>query len=119
LGIITFSLFAFVGMAVGFASLAAVHRALLRRLRPMPAYIVVEIVLWLSSVAIYLGRSLRWNTWDVIMHPVGIAKDIVGGALVPTPEGIALIGMFFVLLSTLYAAVWTVWRVSPDTEHRN
>ena len=33
------------------------------------------IVIGLSGYGVYLGRFLRWNSWDVISDPVGIAYD--------------------------------------------
>jgi uncharacterized membrane protein len=33
------------------------------------------IVIGLSGYGVYLGRFLRWNSWDVLSDPVGIAYD--------------------------------------------
>jgi uncharacterized membrane protein len=30
----------------------------------------------LSSVGVYLGRFLRWNSWDVFFHPVQVVGDL-------------------------------------------
>jgi uncharacterized membrane protein len=33
------------------------------------------IVIGLSGYGVYLGRFLRWNSWDVLFDPLGIAYD--------------------------------------------
>ena len=32
----------------------------------------------LSSIGVFLGRFLRWNSWDLLQDPIPIAKDIYG-----------------------------------------
>jgi len=32
---------------------------------------------WLSALGIYLGRVLRWNSWDAIREPAHIAADVL------------------------------------------
>ncbi|QJP35953.1 DUF1361 domain-containing protein [Nonlabens sp. Ci31] len=35
-------------------------------------------ILFLCGYGIYLGRALRWNTWDVIQHPQQLFLDMAG-----------------------------------------
>jgi uncharacterized membrane protein len=41
------------------------------------------IVIGLSGYGVYLGRFLRWNSWDVISDPVGIAYDTLDPLINP------------------------------------
>lgn len=34
-------------------------------------------ILILCGYGIFLGRVLRWNTWDIIQHPKTLLKDMV------------------------------------------
>jgi uncharacterized membrane protein len=97
-------------MAIGFACVYFVHREILRRLSSAQAYIVVQALLLLCGIGIYLGRVLRWNTWDVILHPVALMQDVIAGLFMPTLDGVMIVGTFFVLLAGLYAAIWQVCR---------
>lgn len=108
--VVLFTSFISVSVSLGFASLALVHRELRRRLPARVAWEVVLGILFLVSFAIYVGRYLRWNTWDIVTNPAGILFDISERVINPTahPQTYATTLMFFVLLSTGYYAVWKV-----------
>jgi uncharacterized membrane protein len=40
-------------------------------------WIMVSVVSLLSGVAIWLGRVLRFNSWDVVTNPFGLLSDTV------------------------------------------
>jgi uncharacterized membrane protein len=40
------------------------------------SWLVVTFTLAISGFGIYLGRFLRWNSWDILMDPYGLAADI-------------------------------------------
>jgi uncharacterized membrane protein len=104
--VVVFWLFATIGMAIGFMSLLTVHRLMRRRLSVSAAYLMAELILLVSSVGLYLGRVLRWNSWDVVLHPLAVVRDVGLTLMRPTMEGMMVVVMFFVLLSGLYAVVW-------------
>lgn len=66
--------FAWSGLLAGLASLANVHGLLLRAIGKMRAWISVSGLLLLCGFGIYLGRFLRWNSWDAFMNPVPVLK---------------------------------------------
>src|SRR5581483_10375463 len=70
--VIMFSSFIFNGVLLGFLSLYTVHHQLLKRLTNRSAATVIGLVILVCSFAIYLGRDLRWNTWDLLVNPAGI-----------------------------------------------
>lgn len=100
--------FILLGLVLGASSLYAVHRALLHRLSDRNAVAIIIAVLILSSVAIYIGRDLRWNSWDLLFNPAGVAFDVSERLLHPSQYGqvIGIVGPFFVLLTCLYLVVW-------------
>jgi uncharacterized membrane protein len=57
------------GLLVGYLSLVDVHGIVARRLSPVYGWIFALVSLVLSGFAIYLGRFLRWNSWDVLLTP--------------------------------------------------
>jgi len=111
--VVLFTSFIATGLFFGFASLVMVHRELRRRLPAPSARRVVGLVLLLCSFAIYLGRDLRWNTWDVVFNPGGLLFDISERFLNPQGYGnmIETTLLFMVLLSSMYFVIWSCVRV--------
>jgi len=105
--IVLISLLVFIGFGLGFASLFLVHRELLRRFKPLKSYALIEIVILIASFAIYVGRDLRWNTWDVISNP-GALINVSNNIADPfgNPRAVTVTGLFFILISVLYLAFW-------------
>lgn len=98
----------FCGFALGFASLYLVHLELLKRWRTRIAHTAVALILLISSFGIYLGRDLRWNTWDVVSNPEGLILNVSDRVIDPFehPRAINVTVLFFILLATLYGAIW-------------
>lgn len=106
--VVMISTLVFAGFSLGFGSLYLVHRELLKRLVGSWAHIAVGGILLLSSFAIYLGRDLRWSTWDVVTNPGGIILNVSDRVVDPFghPRALNVTGLFFVLLSALYLTLY-------------
>jgi len=68
--LIMFSLFIFTGFLLGFISLFLMQKLISNRFNRSIGWIFTASVLFISSFGIYLGRFIRWNTWDILNHPV-------------------------------------------------
>lgn len=109
--IVMILLFTIAGMTAGFLSLLLIHKQLLTRIQTHHAHGLIAIIIAACSFAIYLGRFLRWNTWDVITNPGGIIFDVSYRLVGPLDDG-QMIGttiLFFVLLTSLY---WSIWQIA-------
>ena len=42
----------------------------------LASWAFVIAVLGLSGLGIYIGRFLRWNSWDLVLHPRSILTDV-------------------------------------------
>ena len=60
------------GLVVGYLSLTDVQTIVARWLGPAWSWIFAMVSLVLSGFAIYLGRFLRWNSWDVLIDPIRV-----------------------------------------------
>lgn len=69
--------FALAGLLFGLGALFRVHRALRKTLGRALAQGIVAAVILLSGVGVYLGRFLRWNSWDVFLNPFLVFRDTV------------------------------------------
>jgi len=103
-----FTSFIYTGVLLGFTSLYLVHRQLRARLSMLASAGWVALVLLLCSCAIYIGRDLRWNSWDVITNPPGLLFDVSDRILHPRayPQMFTTIFSFFVLLGSMYTLAW-------------
>ena len=68
--------FAWTGILFGFLSLWDIESIFSKFLKRKYIYAISVILLFLSSFGVYLGRYLRWNSWDIIQNPFQLAYDI-------------------------------------------
>lgn len=110
---VMFTSFIYIGVLLGFASLYVVHQQLKRRVRPLTAAVLIGFILLLCSFGIYIGRDLRWNSWDVIFNPGGLLFDISDRVIKPQayPDMVRTTAAFFVLLGSLYNLAWQSTRL--------
>lgn len=104
-----FTSFIYTGVVLGFSSLYLIHLQLRRRLDVSQAAFWTGVTLLICSTAIYVGRDLRWNSWDVFTNPGGLLFDISERLQHPGayPQMLVTIITFFVLLSSMYAIMWS------------
>jgi uncharacterized membrane protein len=110
---VMFLLFALSGLLLGYVSLYLVHQQLLKRLRRSTGHILIAVIILLCSYAIYLGRDLRWNSWDAFLHPAGVIFGLSDPFLSPSIHHAAFTTTltFFVLISTLYIVGWQCMKI--------
>jgi uncharacterized membrane protein len=68
--------FAWTGLLFGYLSLWDIERILKRKLNKVFVRLITTLLLFLGSFGVYLGRYLRWNSWDVITKPFMLMYDI-------------------------------------------
>ena len=77
------SAFAVLCLALGLVSLRTVHRVVTQRLGARAGWMFAATVLLLSGAGVWMGRVLRWNSWDVVTNPVGLLKTTLHALLMP------------------------------------
>ena len=96
--------FAWTGLLLGYLSLFEVQRFIRQRLNVFWSWICSLGAIFLCGLGIYLGRYLRWNTWDLLWHPWRILQDAWQSMLYPegqTEVGIIWVSSAFLLLGYL------------------
>jgi uncharacterized membrane protein len=109
------------GFMLGFASLYLVHLELRKRMSENKSTLIVVLVILLSSFGIYLGRDLRWNSWDVITNPSSVILNVSDRVIDPLghPRAINVTGLLFILISSVYFALWTIFKPTPPHGKRD
>ncbi len=68
--------FAWTGLIFGFLSLWDIEQILSKSIKLVYVRIISVLLLFLGSFGIYLGRYLRWNSWDIITEPFKLMYDV-------------------------------------------
>jgi Protein of unknown function (DUF1361) len=66
----------FAGMVAGYASMELVHKYLNIHYHKRIGWIVIITVTVLSMIGVYLGRFLRFNTWDIWHNPWKLLVEV-------------------------------------------
>jgi uncharacterized membrane protein len=103
--------FAWNGLMLGYASLMDMQAVFARRFNKFTGWMIAIGSLVLASFGIYLGRYLRWNSWDVLTSPMGLLNDIaemiIHPTLHPRTYGVTLIFSAFLVLGYLLILQFT------------
>mgnify|MGYP003617810155 CR=1 FL=1 len=96
------------GLILGYISVYIVHMQLLKQWSNRMILGFLGFVFLACGFAIYLGRYLRWNTWDILLNPFGILFDLSERIINPFIhfQTYVVTLIFFVLLSTTYAVIY-------------
>ena len=93
--------FAWTGLLLGFLSLHEVQGFVARRWGKVVGGLFSTGAIFLGGLGIYLGRYLRWNTWDILRNPFSIVGDAWTSLWHPAQhsgEGIIWVSAIFLLL---------------------
>jgi len=113
--------FAWTGLLLGITSLYLMQEIISKTFNPIIGWFFAIGATVLSSIGIYLGRFLRWNSWDLLYDPIPIAKDMV--ALVRNPISNLPTYVFTILFTLLFLFIYmTIHLFSgmiQEREHKN
>lgn len=92
------------GLLLGLISVYMIHAELKKRLNSDASNVVIAAIFLACSFAIYLGRYLRWNTWDVLINPAGLLFDVSDRFINPGSHGqtFSTTALFFVYITGTY-----------------
>lgn len=105
-----FTLIIMTAVVLGLLSVVLVHYQLRKRMPAINAARTIAVILFLVSFAIYVGRELRWNTWDLLFNPAGLLFDLSEIILRPWDQTKLYVITFsyFAGLSLVYYCTWRI-----------
>jgi uncharacterized membrane protein len=77
LDVLIISGFSFAGFYVGLLSVHHIHQLTLAKYGNTKGNIFIVTISFISAFGIYLGRVLRFNSWDIISKPIQLAHTSV------------------------------------------
>jgi uncharacterized membrane protein len=111
--------FAWTGLILGVVSLYLMHEIVSHASGWVAGWVFVVLAAGLGSFGIYLGRFLRWNSWDLLRRPRPLAVELYGTFTDPAAQR-QLLGftlLFALLFLFVYAVVYVFAKlIRPRTE---
>lgn len=105
---VMFFSFALSGLLLGLHSLSLMQEIVERRWGLFTGWLFVVIAAMLSSFGIYVGRFLRWNSWDVFVNPFRLSTDVL--ASLSTPFAMFKVLVVVSLFSIVTIGAYLFWR---------
>lgn len=107
--------FAWTGLLFGFMSLWDIEKILATFVNKKLIPLFSIVLLFMGSFGIYMGRYLRWNSWDIIREPLVLLYDIsdriINPLHHPTTWGVTIFMGF--LLNMIY---WSLRLIRKRNE---
>ena len=104
------------GLMLAYASLDDMQRLVQLRLGVWAGWAFATLALLLSSFGIYLGRYLRFNSWDILANPLTLFYDIMNRLVhpfsFPGTWGVTLVFGVFLLVG--YSTVRLLGRTHEE-----
>jgi uncharacterized membrane protein len=106
------------GLLLGIISLYFMQEIVLRLLGKAAGWIFVTIVTALSSLGMYVGRFLRWNSWDVVGNPLPLASDILDRIIHPFshPRTLTFTVLFTLFFLFIYVTIYVFGHLMSENK---
>lgn len=105
---------AWVGMLFTFYSLSNIEKSLRTKFSQIKTEVILGLAILLSSFGIYLGRFLRWNSWDVITNPTELTFDILDIFMHPSRHGEAF--GFTIVMLIFISVSYYAWKSGHENK---
>jgi uncharacterized membrane protein len=108
--------FAWNGILLGVVSLRRTAVMLERFTHRNFSPFMVFIVMWLNAFGIYIGRYLRFNSWDIITKPFSVFNGMFDVLLHPVRNKMewGMIAVYAVFMTVLYI---TIKKLAENFQH--
>lgn len=106
--------FAWTGMLFGFSSLFKLEKIFTLKFGRKPTQLAITSLLFASAFGVYIGRFLRWNSWDILQNPGALLYDVAHRFIYPFehPRTWGMTLLFGLLLNIMY---WTMKMFAKNT----
>jgi uncharacterized membrane protein len=98
--------FSWTGLLLGLVSLFFMHSLVTRELGRFMGWAFVLMVGLLTGLGIYIGRFLRWNSWDLFFQPLERFTEFMYYATHPSMRAIMFISTFSLFFLFVYITLY-------------
>ena len=107
---------------LGFVSLYLMQSVVTRMLGRAASWLFVAAVAGLSSFGIYLGRFLRFNSWDVVAKPAKLyhgIRSVATGQIMPITDTFAFLALFATFIFIAYVMLYALTHLPTAAANAN
>lgn len=107
-----FTVIILTGLMIGFYSIELISSEFKKRFSTRVVNTLIALIFFISSFGIYIGRDLRWNSWDIIINPGGLLLDLIGrfSNFSNYPSMLVVILSYSFLLMSLYFGTKSIFK---------
>jgi uncharacterized membrane protein len=98
--------FAWTGLLLGMVSLFLMQDIVRREFGRITGWLFVFAVGILASLGIYIGRFLRWNSWDLFFNPLERLREFLYYSAHPSLQSIVFISVFSTFFIFFYITIY-------------
>lgn len=108
--------FALTGLMLGLLSLYFVHAVVESHFGAALGWLFVLTTAVLGGIGVYIGRFLRWNSWDVFANPLTLFNDLAYNLLNPELflKAVVTTGMLTAVFIVAYAILFLLPHISLE-----
>ncbi|MBI3174883.1 MAG: DUF1361 domain-containing protein [Chloroflexi bacterium] len=109
--------FSWTGLLLGLVSMYLMHEILQRTFNRTVGWGFVFLVSGLSSFGVYLGRFVRFNSWDILQDPSEVAVTVLGLVIDPSLRMVAFTALFAVFYLFVYLTLYSFGHLLQEKEN--
>ncbi len=112
--------FALCGFMLGIFSLLIIYKRWRQTFSHLQARLVLLVAMVLSGYGIYMGRYLRWNSWDAFLNPLQIIGDTAQRLLHPTmyPRAYGVTALSAILIWLVFKVIESLLPAEPNSANQ-
>ncbi len=99
------------GLIMAFISVYRIEKYLVQKFAGWQVALIIPAIFFLSSFGVYLGRYLRWNSWDIVANPAELLVSIAGRVIAPQ-DHLRTWGMTMVLTG-IFSLLYYTFKKMP------
>ena len=117
--LLVFMSFAWTGLFLGYLSLYLMQEVVRSWLGRAASWRFAIAMLALGALGVFLGRFWRWNSWELLTHPPGLAGDALRRLNeMSIWEAAAFSSTFFAFSLMIYVTLYTMTHLHGHVEMR-
>lgn len=101
------------GLIWGFLSIRIIESLFLQKVKGMLQNIIRAALFFLIAYGVYLGRFLRWNSWDIFIYPREFIISVLGSICIET---IGFVFGYGIILFSLYSVYIRLNKAMPNSD---
>ena len=109
--------FSWTGLLLGLVSMYLMHEIIQRTFNKTVGWGFVFLVSGLSSFGVYLGRFVRFNSWDLLQDPSEVAVTVLGLVIDPSLRLVAFTALFAVFYLFVYLTLYSFGHLLQENEN--